>query len=355
MPVNPGVEYLQAEEKYHNARTSEEKLLALAEMLRTIPKHKQTENIRKEFTRKMAKLREEVEKEKTSGAKKGGGQTFNVKKEGEAQIAIIGSPNSGKSTLLLELTGVQTEIAPYPFTTKEPVVGMMNYRETLIQLVEMPAIIDGSSDGKASGIQVLSAIRNADAIAILFMAEEDKKTAIKELEKADIFVNREKPKVIIKVGEYKGISLGGTQFLREKPEKITATLKAFGIHNASVLFQEPCTSEMLARALNQKIVYKKALFINQFEKHETQELKKKLFELTGKIIVFTKKPGEKADTATPLVLDQGSTVEDFAKKLHKDLAKNLRFVRVWGSTKFEGQRVSKDYILQNEDIIELTA
>src|SRR3989344_7104919 len=115
MPVNPGVEYIQAEEKYHNARAPQEKLLALSEMLRTVPKHKQTENLRKEFTRKMAKLREEVEKEKTTGAKKGGGQTFNVKKEGAAQIAIIGAPNSGKSTLLSELTGVQTEIAPYPF------------------------------------------------------------------------------------------------------------------------------------------------------------------------------------------------------------------------------------------------
>lgn len=355
MPVNPGIEFIQAEERYHKARTPNEKLLALSEMLRTVPKHKGTENIRKEFSRKMAKLRDEIEKEKTTGAKKGGGKTFNVKKEGAAQIAVIGAPNTGKSTFLLKLTGVQTEIAPYPFTTKEPVVGLMNYRGALVQLVEMPAIMEGSSEGKASGTQVLSAIRNADALVILFTTDEDKKTVIKELDKSDIKVNKEKPKIMIKTGEYKGLNLSGTKFLREKPEKIIATLKAFGIHKASVLFQEPCTSEMLAEALNQRIVYKKALFLSPFEKQDSQSIKKKLFELTGKIIVFTKKPGEKADTSSPLVLDKGSTVEDFAKKLHKHFEKNLKFVRVWGSAKFEGQRVSKDYVLQNEDIIELTA
>ncbi len=356
MPVNAGVEYIAAEQKYHNAGTKEEKLAALIEMLRTVPKHKGTENLRKEFTVKIAKLRQEIEKEKTIGTKKGaGGPTVNIKKEGAAQIAIIGLPNSGKSTLLNKLTGVETKVADYPFTTTVPVVGMMNYKGVPLQLVEMPALIEGSHEGKANGPQIISSIRNADSLVILCSTDEEKKIILKELEVSDIKINSEKPNIIIKTGEFKGLTFSGIHFLKVSQEQVVSTLKGFGIHNASVLFQEPTTIEKILEVLNERIVYKKAMFLNAFEDHPIEELKKMIFELSGKIIVFTKKPGQQPDLKDPLVLDKGSTVEDFAEKLHKDLAKNLKSVKIWGSSKFQGQHVAKNYKLENEDIIELSA
>lgn len=353
MPVNAGFEYVRAEQKYQNAISKEEKLAALAEMLRTVPKHKGTENLRKEITSKIAKLKRELEKEKTAPAKKGSGATLNVKKEGAAQVAIVGMPNTGKSSLLKSLTNADTEIAAYPFTTKKPVAGMMNYKGALIQIVDMPAVIEGSSRGKANGMQVLSSIRNADALIILFTTEEEKKVVLKELETTGIKVNKEKPKIIIKTGDFRGISLSGTSHLKSKPDEIISTLKAFGIHNASVQFLENASVQSLVEALNEKLSYKKALFLNAFKTRFGEELKKQIFELAGKVIVYTKKPGQEPDYDEPLVLDKGSTAQDCARKLHKDLAKKLRFARVWGSTRFSGQMVSKDYQLKNEDIIEI--
>ncbi len=356
MPVNAGPDFIKAEEKYHSASSKEEKLAALTEMLRTVPKHKGSENVRKEFTTKIAKLRDEIEKEKKVGGKKGsGGPSINIKKDGDAQIAIIGLPNSGKSTFLNRLTDAQTPVAPYPFTTTIPVAGMMKYKGALLQLVEMPALVQGSSEGKANGTQILSAIRNTDAIIILALNDEEKKTIIKELENAEIKINQEKPRIIIKPGDVKGISLSGTNFLlKTTTESVISTLKAFGVHNASVIFQENTTIESLAQALNSKLVYKKAFFLNPFEEQDIEELKKKIFELSGKIIVYTKKPGQQPDLADPLVMDKGATVEECAIRLHKDLAKNLKSVRLWGSARFTGQNVSKDHKVEDGDVLEIS-
>lgn len=296
MPANVTVDFEKAQIEYQEASSDEAKLAALQKMQSLAPSHKGGENLRKDISKKISQLRKGIEKKKQKEKKKGSRPGIAVKKEGIGQIALIGLPNSGKSTLLNEFTGVDTKVASYPFTTKKPAVGMMDYFGGKIQLIELPSIVEGSSAGKADGLQILSVARNADALLIVAKSREEKQLVEKELSSVGISLNRQQGKT-----------------------------------------------------------FKKSLTVNPFEKQNVEELKEKIFQLLDKIIVYTKKPGSKTDYNSPLGLPMHSTVKDVARHLHKDFAKKLRFARIWGSARFPGQRVSKDYELKNRDIVEVFA
>lgn len=355
MTTNAGPEYFAAEKKYREAKTIEQKLFYLREMLKYAPKHKSSEKLLAHITRKIAKLKKEVEKEKTQATRKGSGPTIGVKKEGCGQIVLIGLPNSGKSTLLKELTSVDVAVAPYPFTTTKPEIGMMNYKGALVQIVEVPAIVEGSSEGKANGIQILSIIRNADAIVMVIREEYEEKVLLDELNKANIKVNESKPAIVIKPAKFRGITIAGEKYLKVKKEGLIDFLNNVGIRNANIILNEEADLEKIALVLDDKIVYKRAIVVNTKEKGDVDKLKESIFSLLGKIIIYTKKPGSKVEREEPLVLRKGSTIEDAARVLHKDFAKGLKYARVWGSSKFPGQRVAKDYKLENEDVVEISA
>jgi small GTP-binding protein len=356
MPANVTIDYAKAKEKFTSARTSIEKLAALEEMRRFAPKHKGAEKLRAEISQKTAKIKREIEKEKTAGAKRGSAQTISVKKEGAAQIVMVGLPNSGKSSLLKKLTGIDVAVAPYEFTTVKPELGMMDYQGARIQLVELPALVKGSSTGKAQGSQILSVVRTADAVVICSRSKEDAATVIHEMENARIILNEKKPNIEIKPSPFRGINITGRGSLSVPKERLITFLNNAGVRNADVIVGEKNASlDRFARVLDERIVYKNAVTINPFENEKTGVLKERLFSLLGKILVFTKKPGEDADTALPLVVDKGSTVEKVARIVHKDIARKLKYTRVWGSTKFAGQRVSKGYVLKNRDIMEVSA
>ena len=284
MPVNPGFEYVVAEERYQKARTPSEKLSGLIEMLRTVPKHKGTEKIRAEFTHKIALLRREIEKQREIQSKRGSGATIAVKKEGIGQVVLVGMPNSGKSTLLNLLTDAKAEVAPYPFTTKKPEVGMLDYKSAKIQLVEVPALIEGSSEGKANGMHALSIIRNADAIVFVFSSKENSENELKllnnELEKANIKANKNKPNIRIQQSEFKGITVSGKGFLKIKENELADFLKGLGLHNASIVLNEPTTIDKIAEVLDDRIIYKRALnVIVEKDAKNIDELKQRIFAL----------------------------------------------------------------------------
>ena len=154
------------------------------------------------------------------------------------------------------LTGVDVEIASYAFTTTKPEIGMMAYKGAKVQLVEVPAIVEGSSEGKANGTQLLSLARNADAIIIMHRDEAEKQMAINELLKTGIIVMHKKPRIkIIQNSEYKGITIAGKQFLKMQEKDLEAALKGAGIHKASVLLEEDTTAEKLAEALDEKSAF----------------------------------------------------------------------------------------------------
>jgi len=273
MPTNVTREYLNAELKYQKARSSDEKLDALKEMLSTLPKHKGTESLKAQIRERMKKIK----KEQAEAKRRRVGHAPIVKKEG-FQVAIIGFPNTGKSTLLAKLTNARPKISDYPFTTKEPEVGIMEFEGGQIQLVEIPALVENASEKQRD---MLTLLHNADGIILMADDEHQRKTLIGEMTR-------------------------------------------FGI---------------------QKLIF----YTSKGDKIAPKEL----FEFFDLIRVYTKEPGEKPEMERPIILKRKSTVLDAAKEVHKDFANKLKFARVWGSSRFPGQRVEKDHVLKDKDIIEL--
>lgn len=178
MAVNPGIHYLRAKEEYESASSDEEKLSCLQKMLSLCPKHKSSEHLQKEIKTKIAKLKESTLKEKAS--RKGSFQKLSFKKEGAATVALVGTVNTGKSTLLKELTNANVLIASYPFTTKKPEFGVMDYFGIKIQIVEIPAIAENFLDTEDSR-SLLGIINSCDLVVLLFNTPSEKKILDVEL------------------------------------------------------------------------------------------------------------------------------------------------------------------------------
>jgi ribosome-interacting GTPase 1 len=191
MSTNADFEYGLAEKKYLEAKTNEEKLEALKKMLSAAPNHKASQVLRAEIKNRIAKLRAIMDKEKQQ--KKS--TQLSIKKEGAAQIVIVGTTNSGKSTLLKKLTNAKVEIAPYEFTTKEPQIGILDYKGIKLQVVEIPAIVPNFKDTE-KGPFLLSLIKQTDLVILLFNNIEEKKMLDHELIDIDkpilIYNNQEK-------------------------------------------------------------------------------------------------------------------------------------------------------------------
>ncbi|MBW2966349.1 TGS domain-containing protein [Candidatus Woesearchaeota archaeon] len=184
MPTNVTMEYSLAELEYQRAKTTSERLKALQKMLSLAPTHKGGEKLRQDIKTKISKLKEQLRKE---AKQKKGASGISIPKEGAAQVVLVGTTNTGKSTLLKKLTGARVEIADYPFTTVKPEIGIMDYKGIKMQIVEMPAIVENFSETE-NGNAYLGIIRQADLMVLLFNNEEEYKLLQKEL--ADIETKR---------------------------------------------------------------------------------------------------------------------------------------------------------------------
>ena len=178
MPVNAGVQYGKAEEEFQKATTIQEKLQALKQMWATVPRHKSSEGLQKEIKTKISRYKELLAKEKKQ--KKGSGKSLSIRKEGAATICIVGTVNSGKSTLLKKLTNANVLIANYPFTTKKPEFGILDYQGIKLQIVEIPAIVE-KFEYSDLGPSMLAIIRQSDLLIITFKHKEELKLIDKEL------------------------------------------------------------------------------------------------------------------------------------------------------------------------------
>ena len=158
MPTNVTVGYSKAQERYLNARTREEKIAALEEMIKEAPSHKGGENLRKELKQRLAKLREQ-KKSKSS-------RKSLITKEGDAQVCIIGLTRSGKSTLLSKLTNAKPEISDHPFTTTKPEIGTFDFEGVKIQMVELPSSFKPV---------LMSIAQNSDGIVLIYRNSEELK------------------------------------------------------------------------------------------------------------------------------------------------------------------------------------
>ncbi len=376
MPSNADYKYGASEKKFHEAKTDIEKLAALQEMKSTAPKHKGAEKLRAEITKKIAALKKKLEKQKTQ-PKAGSGYSMNVRKEGNGQIVFIGLPNSGKSFLINKISNASLAVGNYEFTTTKPEVATLDYKGAMIQLVECPGIIKGSSKGKANGMQILSVVRNADAVVVVLEEEKAQKqlnVLLKETNAVNIRLNQKKPLIKITLSEFPGINIAGKKFLKVKEETLIDFLKSMSLQNCNVIINEKADLKKISEVLDSRMVYKKTLAVItkgtekktelkdfegkevkqiSFSKENTEEVKKEIFSLLEKILVYTRKPGEKENLKEPLVLHKGITVKQVAGILHRDFAEKLKYVKVWGSSAFPGQRVSWNFQLKDGDIMEV--
>jgi hypothetical protein len=380
MPANLPPEYLKAQERYARAKTLEERFSITEELIRLAPKHKGTEKLLKMLRRRLAKLRQELREREAKRAGKST-QVFAVKKEGALQLVLLGLPNSGKSTLLRKLTGARPAVAEYPFTTLTPEPGMMVVGDVQIQLVEAPAVVEGAVSGKGLGARPLSLARVADVVGLVISAARDPlrefEILLSELEVSGVRLNQQAPKVSVEQRAAGGIVVRGEQLVEGGEAAVREVLEEHGIRNAVVMIQEPVTVERLREIVGSSVEYRRALVLvtkcdlpgaeeklqrlrerlsGTFEiipvTGEVEEVKRRIYETLGLVKVYTKPPDGKP-AERPLVVQQGATVLDIAKAVHRDFERRLRFARVWGSTKFPGQQVSRDYRVQDGDVVEL--
>jgi len=381
MPTNVTIDYLKAEDEYRDAKTDSERLQSLEKMLSTIPKHKGTEKMVLQIKRKIAKIKKEIEQKE---AKKGGGKGFNIRKEGAAQIVLVGPPNAGKSSILKMLTNADVAVGAYAFTTLELTPGMLKINDIQIQLVEVPGLIQGVSMGKGMGLQLLSSVRSADALVLVIDASNEPmkqmKVTLDELEAGGIKVNRRRPDIDIKKRVVGGIEIVGKDHIKADLKDVKEILIDFRISSGLLVVREDVDLADIQEALDYSTTYKKGFVVlNKFDmadpailekmkkkypafsfypastvhKSGFKEISEKVYQIADIKRIFTKSPGE--DPAyPPVAMAMDATVKDVAKKVHKTIAKNFKYARVWGSSvKFGGQRVGEDHIPGDGDTVEI--
>jgi len=324
MPANLPPEYFEAEKRFKQASASSEKITALEDLISTIPKHKGTDKLRADLRRKLSQLRKDVISKKKGGR----GDLYVVQKEGASQIAIVGFPNSGKSSILACLTNANPVIAEYPLSTLTPLPGMMPFEDIQIQLVDLPPIGNESTDGWVSGI-----LRYADALLLILDITDDPEIQaellIEQLQRWNIhLLSGKKPDVEANTG----VSKRGLIVVNKNDLAVT--------EGSFIRLKEKYGNTY------------QCIAISVLKKENLEELKRAIFEIAGIIRVYSKPPGKEPDLSTPFTIPSGSTVLDLAEFIHKDFLFNLKFARVWGSAKFEGQRVEKTHVLKDLDIVE---
>ncbi len=358
----------------------EEQIKDIEDEIFNTKKNKATEHHIGKLKAKLARLRDESENRKRSGAK---GIGFSIKKSGDATVGLIGFPSVGKSTLLNQLTGAKSKIGAYDFTTLKTIPGIMKYKGSDIQLLDMPGLIAGASKGKGRGREVLSAIRNVDLLLLLIDTQRPKNLEVieKELYGAGLRLNQKKPDVVVTRKGSGGITINSTVKLTNLDERVVKSITSEFVINADITIREDITEDRLIDSFSKNRVYVEALVVinkkdlvsNEILDETVKKIEKTgltvlalsakngsgLDELRGAIFshlkltrIYMKPVGNKADYNQPLILKEGTAVEDACKKLHRDFKKNFRFAMIWGaSAKHAGQKVGLDHKLKDEDVL----
>jgi len=325
MPANLTPDYFKAEKWFKEAQTTEEKILALEKMLAVIPKHKGTDHMCADIKKKISHFKDSASK------KSGTGKTFDifhVPKSGAAQIVMIGTPNSGKSSIVAALTKANVTIAEYPHSTSTPTPGMVTFEDIKIQLVDMPPI---TADYAAPG--QVGTYRNCDQIAIVIDLS------------ADI-----EPQLTPCLDFLHSHSL----LADKNNDQADAEGNALGKDAFFLCTKSDSAAPNALEKLNSLSPKQLPTIVTSTETFEgIEELPQNLFTQSGKIRVYTKKPHVKAELKDPFTLPAGSTVMDLAKTIHRELAEKFKSARIWGKGYYDGQNAPHDHILNDKDIIEL--
>jgi ribosome-interacting GTPase 1 len=335
MPANLSPEYKSAESAFRKAREPRERLEALREMLRTIPKHKGTDHLQADIKRRIKELSEELEGPRKGGARSG--PALVVRPEGAAQIALLGPPNSGKSALHARLTGSHAHVGDYPFTTQYPEPGMLAFEDIYFQLVDLPAVSPEHPVPWLGG-----ALQTADAcLLVVDLGEPDCVERIEALRA----VLREKRVTLTETWP----AAGEVSVAEDDP--FAVRLPALLVANKADLAADEAAELAAFRELT-GLRYP-AIATSARTGQGLEEIGRWLFRNLGVVRVYTKAPGKPPERNRPFTLRRGNTIEDVARLVHRDIAHALKYARVWGKSGFDGQHVGREHPVEDGDVVEL--
>jgi uncharacterized protein len=330
MAANLTPQYLEAEAEYKRATTTEDRLASLQKMYALLPKHKASEKMQADLKTKISEAKREVEHERRNPKKVG--VSAKIPKQGAGQYLIVGAPNTGKSLLLSRLSRATPEVAPYPFTTREPSAGMMTWEDVRLQLIDTPPITAEFLEGNLS-----SMVRSADAVLLMVDLGDDDGPFAAEA-------------VIERLGQTKTALIGQPPELNEDSDFSIAHVKTLLVANKIDL---PGAAERLE--------FLKELFGTRFPIHVIsaeqgtgmEPLRQAIYQFLDVIRIYTKRPGKPADMESPFTAPRGSTVSELAGIIHRDLEESFKSAKVWGTGVFDGQSVPHGHVLHDKDIVEL--
>lgn len=362
------------------------------EMKRT-QKNKATEGHLGQLKAKLAKLRTELlDGEKSGGG--GGGEGFDVARSGDGRVALIGFPSVGKSTMLSQLTETESEQSSVEFTTLTCIPGNLLYNDVRIQLLDLPGIIEGAAHGRGRGREVIAVAKSADMILMVLDAGQEagnrhREILEKELETVGLRLNRSPPDIYLRRKNGGGIAFNSTVQLTklgDDPYKtVYKILHEYKIHNCEVLFREDASTDDLIDVIEGNRKYIKCLYVyNKIDVVSIEDVDRlarlpnsvviacahgdrpalnfdrllaKMWDYMGLTRVYTKRRGESPEFDEPVVLSRerkGTAVSSACLSISKDMLDNFNYALVWGtSTKYNPQRVGKDHVLEDEDVLQV--
>jgi ribosome-interacting GTPase 1 len=388
MPTNLPPDAIKKWAEVEATRNPREKLERMQEFLSLVPKHKGTAKLCAQIKKQMATMRREIEEKKQKRAGKGGPKFF-IEKEGSAQIALLGVTNVGRSSLLSALTNAKIEVSSNPYTTREPVPSIMNYEDVQFQIVEAPALMEGSADGKAWGLQTLALARNADGLVLMVDLSKNPvqqlSLVLSELEKARILVSKPKGRVDIErryMGAGMRLILTG-RLVDCTLKEVEELLRSCRITDAVVKISGEVTLDMVEDAVFESTTYRPAVVVankidvkgaevnlERLERYVDKripviavscekrfgldKLGETLFKTLDIMRVYTKEPSARNFSKKPFTLKKEATLHDLAKSIHSDFERNFAFAKVWSKRlAFSPQKVGLGFVLEDGDVVEI--
>ncbi|PLN83131.1 GTP-binding protein 1 [Aspergillus taichungensis] len=361
-----------------------EKIKEIEDEMRRTQKNKATEYHLGLLKGKLARLRAQLLE--PTGGSGGGGSGFDVSKSGDARVALVGFPSVGKSTFLGQITRTKAETAAYAFTTLTAIPGVLEYGGAEIQILDLPGIIEGASEGKGRGRQVISAAKTSDLIMMVLDATkkaEQRALLEAELDAVGIRLNKDPPNIYLKAKKAGGMKITfqtPPKYLDEK--MIFNVLKDYKILNCEVLVRDENATiddfiDVIMKDHRKYIrclyVYNKIDsvsldFLDQLarEPHTAvmscelnlgvQDVVDRLWKELRLIRIYTKRKGDEPDFSEALIVRHNSTIEDVCDQVHRTLKESFKYAMVWGaSARHVPQRVGLNHVVADEDVVSIVA